>query len=289
MPQLQYSKPEKINLKLNPNFNEKWVQELIANDPSIIGLGELRLIKFEKIQPSAGRLDLLFEDDQQDKRYEVEIQLGKTDESHIIRTIEYWDNERKRYPEYEHCAVIIAEDITTRFLNVISLFNGHIPIIAIQMNAVKIEDKFSIVFTKILDEVPRSREEEDENLPLVNREYWYNKVPDTLNLADKILEIIKTISPGIEFKYNKGYITLTENNLLNRFINFFPMKNHLVITIRYPRDEEIISKLEESEINFHKYNKKGRYRIILKNGDIEKNQNILYWLFKLAYENSKLD
>jgi len=42
------------------------------------------------------------------RRYEVEIQLGATDESHIIRTIEYWDIERKRYPQYEHTAVIVA-------------------------------------------------------------------------------------------------------------------------------------------------------------------------------------
>ena len=51
------------------------------------------------------------------ERYEVEIQLGATDESHIIRTIEYWDIERKRYPQYNHTAIIIAEDITSRFLN----------------------------------------------------------------------------------------------------------------------------------------------------------------------------
>lgn len=54
-------------------------------------------------------------------RYEVEVQLGSTDESHIIRTIEYWDIERKRYPQYDHTAVIVAEDITSRCLNVISL------------------------------------------------------------------------------------------------------------------------------------------------------------------------
>ena len=73
------------------------------------------------------RLDLLFIDSDGKERYEVEIQLGATDESHIIRTIEYWDIERKRYPQYNHTAVIIAEDITSRFLNVISLFNGSIP------------------------------------------------------------------------------------------------------------------------------------------------------------------
>ena len=49
-------------------------------------------------------------------RYKVEIRLGKTDECHIFRTIEYWDLERKRYPQYDHVAVFIAEDITSRFL-----------------------------------------------------------------------------------------------------------------------------------------------------------------------------
>jgi hypothetical protein len=57
-------------------------------------------------------LDLLFQDVESTRRYEVEIQLGSTDEAHIIRTIEYWDVERKRYPQYDHTAVIIAEDIT---------------------------------------------------------------------------------------------------------------------------------------------------------------------------------
>jgi hypothetical protein len=51
----------------------------------------------ERKQPRAGRLDLLFQDEN-NRRYCVELQLGKTDESHIIRTIEYWDLEKKRYP-----------------------------------------------------------------------------------------------------------------------------------------------------------------------------------------------
>ena len=83
-------------------------------------MSELGIKDKERIQPSGGRLDLLLQDVESLKRYEMEIQLGKTDESHIIRTIEYWDIERKRYPQYEHCAVIVAEDITARFLNVIS-------------------------------------------------------------------------------------------------------------------------------------------------------------------------
>ncbi len=130
-----YLKPEKINLRSHPELSEKWVQQRIAEDPTLLGLGELVLKDKERIQPRAGRLDLLFQDVESTRRYEVEIQLGSTDEAHIIRTIEYWDVERKRYPQYDHTAVIIAEDITTRFLNVINLFNGAIPLVAIQMNA----------------------------------------------------------------------------------------------------------------------------------------------------------
>jgi hypothetical protein len=74
------------------------VQHKIAEDPSILGIGELILKDKERNQPGARRLDLLFQDPDSNLRYEVEIQLGKTDECHIFRTIEYWDLERKRYP-----------------------------------------------------------------------------------------------------------------------------------------------------------------------------------------------
>jgi hypothetical protein len=114
----QYVRAERISLRMHPELTEKWVQERIAADPSILGLGDLVLRDKERIQPRAGRLDLLLQDPETLRRYEVELQLGATDEAHIIRTIEYWQIESKRYPQYEHCAVLIAEDITSRFLNV---------------------------------------------------------------------------------------------------------------------------------------------------------------------------
>ena len=142
MEKINIIKPAKINLKDHPTLNEHWLQNIIANDPEILGIGDLVLKDKERKQPRAGRLDILLQDADINKRYEVEIQLGKTDESHIIRTIEYWDIERKRYPQYEHCAVIVAEEITSRFLNVISLFNGNIPLIAIQLTAYKTGDDY---------------------------------------------------------------------------------------------------------------------------------------------------
>ena len=87
---LRFIKPERILLENHPDYTDKWVQERIAEDPSILGLGDLVLKEKERIQPRAGRLDLLLQDAESSTRYEVEIQLGGTDESHIIRTIEYW-------------------------------------------------------------------------------------------------------------------------------------------------------------------------------------------------------
>jgi hypothetical protein len=127
-----------------------------------------------RVHPRAGRLDLLLQDPETKRRYEVELQLGSTDEAHIIRTIEYWDIERKRYPQYDHCAVLIAEDITSRFLNVVSLFNGTIPLIAIQMQALKIGDNVTLVFTTVMDELSRGYIDADEDAEAAptDRAYW---------------------------------------------------------------------------------------------------------------------
>src|SRR4028119_1081311 len=197
---LAYIRPERISLKLHPEFSEKWVQELIANDPSILGLGDLVLRDKERTQPRAGRLDLLLQDPETKRRYEVELQLGATDEAHVIRAIEYWDIERKRYPQYDHCAVLVAENITSRFLNVISLFNGTIPLIALQMQALKVGDNHTLVFTKVLDELSRGVVDEDEDAEAApaDRTYWEQRgTKQTLALMDEMLEIARSFEPGL--------------------------------------------------------------------------------------------
>ena len=93
-----FVKPERLWLKAHPQYSEKWVQKLVAEDPSILGLGELVLRDQERMQPRAGRLDLLLQDPETKRRYEVELQLGATDEAHIIRTIEVLGYRKKTIP-----------------------------------------------------------------------------------------------------------------------------------------------------------------------------------------------
>ena len=159
---MEYVPHRKINMRNAPEVSERWLHERIAEDPSLLGLGEVDVKDSERRQPGAGRLDLLLHDPEANLRYEVELQLGPTDESHIIRAIEYWDNERRRFPQYEHIAVIAAEQITARFFNVISLLNGQIPIIALQVNLLEVAGARTLVFTRVLDHVSLATEEEEE-------------------------------------------------------------------------------------------------------------------------------
>lgn len=283
-----YIKPVKISIKNNPELNEAWVQDLIADDPSIIGLGDLVLRDKERMQPRAGRLDLLLQDPDTQRRYEVEVQLGSTDESHIIRTIEYWDIERKRYPQYDHCAVIVAEDITSRFLNVISLFNGAMPLIAIQMNALKVGDNTTLVFTTVMDELTRGLVDEDEDAESTptDRAYWEKRATKTtVGLADKILKLLHSFDDKLNLKYNKFYIGIEKEGRPFNFVAFRPQKNKMNLTIKLPRSDELDAKIEEAGLDTLEYVQKwGNYRLQIRKNDIDEHSDVILELAKLAYE-----
>ena len=177
----------------------------------------------ERPQPQAGRLDLPLQDPETQRRYEVELPLGATNEAHIIRTVEYWDIERKRYPQYDHCAVIVAEDITSRFLNIMSLFNRSIPLIAIQMQALKVGDVITLVFTTVMDELSRGVVDEDEDAEAAptDRAYWERRgTRKTVQLADDLLAIAREYEPSVELKYNKFYIGLSRDGVPFNFVLF---------------------------------------------------------------------
>jgi len=247
-----------VFLKNHPDYNEKWLQNQIAEDPSILGLGNLSLRAKEKVQSSGGRLDLLLEDPDADtpKRYECELQLGATDESHIIRTIEYWDLERKRYPQYDHTAVLVAEDVTSRFLNVIHLFNGHIPLIVLKMVAYDIDGEIALTFTKIIDEVQLGIPEEDENVEPTNRAYWEKRSNKAmLSLADNLFGLVKEIEPLAEMNYNKYYIGIMRNKVAANFCSFKPKKAFVYMIFKQIPDDSLIQQLEDAGLDVAKKSK----------------------------------
>lgn len=284
----KYIKLDRILLQDHPDLDERWIQARIAEDPSILGLGDLVLKDKERPQPRAGRLDLLLQDPDTSRRFEVEVQLGPTDESHIIRTLEYWDIERKRYPQYEHSAVLIAEDITSRFLNVISLFNGTIPLIAIQMQALTVNEGVTLVFTTVMDELTRGPVAEDEEIrEATDRGYWEGRgTKATLATLDGIFEIVHGLDPALELKYNKFYVGLAKDGQPHNFVVCRPRKNALVLTIRLKQSADVQSRLEESGLEALDYDKReGGYRIRLGIDDLKNRGDVLRQLIEMAFRN----
>ena len=241
------------------------IQEFIFNDPKVLGLGDLSAIQREKIQPSGGRLDILLADDD-GNRYEVEIQLGPTDPSHIIRTIEYWDTEKKRYPQYDHCAVIVAEEITGRFMNVISLFNGSIPLIALQLSAYKSGEDVSLVFTKIIDRIDLGTDEEEE-LVTTDRNYWENtkSTKNMMKIVDSIYDDLGDLILDYELKYNKFYIGLSINGIAKNFLSFKPMKKFIYLRFKGHDDVEITKILDNEGLEFSYDSKWKHYNVKINN------------------------
>jgi hypothetical protein len=143
--------------------------------------------------------------------YEVEVMLGETDESHIIRTIEYWDNEKRKWPQRQHSAILVAETITRRFFNVIQLLNHAIPIIAIQVNVVEADGKKILHFSKILDAYEELEDDGGSVGQQYNEDYWKERSPWTLDAARALLEATRSILAGATLNFVKYYIGIEVN------------------------------------------------------------------------------
>jgi hypothetical protein len=245
-PELKKATPVRLRAV---GLDERWLQDRIEEDPSIIGLGDIQLLRREKPQPTGGRIDFVMYDPERELRYEVEVMLGVLDESHIIRTIEYWDIERQRYPAYDHRAVIVAEEITARFFNVIRLLNRAVPLIAIQLNALTIGDAMVLHFTKVLDVYQETEVEDELAGGQVDRRYW-DKRASTGSLAalDKIVALVQSTTSPPRVTYNKNHIALGTTGV--NFCWFHPPKEaghcHLRVRARADSRDEIIKKFADT-------------------------------------------
>lgn len=285
---MQHIKLKTVSLRNHPTLDEKWLQNVIADDPTVLGLGDVVVKDKERIHRGLGRLDLLLQDEDGHGRYEVEIQLGATDESHIIRTLEYWDIEKRKYPQYDHVGVIIAEDITSRFLNVISLFNGFIPLMAIQVTAIETPEGVGLQFTKVLDTVRLGYlDEDEETAELTDRNYWETKrgTKQTVAMADKVCEVARTFAPSAQLNYNKHYIGFTIDGRSLNFAVLRPRRSALNVDIRLPQSEELDKAIADSNIDILDYDKRwGAYRIKLTKKDIDDHKDLIADLLSKALE-----
>ena len=273
VPAMAYRKVERIPLREHPTLDERWLQDRLEADPGLLNLGELRVLAREKRVRSGGRLDLLLVNDEARIRYEVECQLGPTDETHIIRALEYWDLERRRYPHFEHVAVLVAEDITNRFHNVINLFAGSVPIIAVQVAAFDLGDgDTGLTFTTVLDAAAAAvpDDDDDETAGTTRSDWAERSSPEMMELLDRLVEALRDIDPAISPKYNVYYVGLATADRITNFVTFRPLRQSLVAEIKLPKSaatDERITAVGLDQLSY--VENYGQYRIRLVDGSLD--------------------
>ena len=194
--------------------DEAWLQDQIAANPSCLRLGDLEFLTRERIQSSGGRLDILLKDPEDDSMYEVEVMLGDTDETHIIRTIEYWIREKRKWPRRQHFPVLVAEGMTRRFFDVIQVLSHAIPIIAIQASIVEVNGHRALTFQKILDGYEEPEDSDTVEYETHDEAFWLEKAAWTNETAKTFLNVVKPAINSAELKYVKNYISISVNRNL---------------------------------------------------------------------------
>ena len=266
-----------ISIKL-AGFNEEWLQTQIWENPSQIGLGDLETVTRETAVSSGGRLDILLKNPESDTMYEVEVMLGETDPSHIIRTIEYWDLIRRKWPQRQHFGVLIAEKISKRYFNVIQILSNNVPLVAIQVNIIELEDRRSLHFTKIID----SYEEPEDDLvgiaEQIDESFWENKSNSVLNTAKKIFDLTKVIYEDTRLGYNKTNITINSGGYNQMYFKKRYEGLVLIAFIFGSRLSEIEELLQKNEISFNVDTK--RFTIQLYERQIEEKSDVFLEIAK---------
>lgn len=266
---MKYLRTERLSLRDHPTLNEQWLQRRILEDPSLLGLTDANIwtLASERQTPAGGRLDLLLKDDY-GVCYEVELQLGPVDPDHIVRTLEYWDLERRRFPRDEHVAVIAAEEITSRYYNVINLFNGHIPIVALQVSAIDLGDEgVTLHFTTVLDcrQVPQADDATDDLT--IDRDYWLtHSSPDAMALVDELVGIIQDIDSNVAANYNKHYVGLATGTTPTNYVTFEPGRSSVRVSVRVTEphvDRERLATVGLFPLSYS--HKEGRFKIRVQN------------------------
>jgi hypothetical protein len=274
---MTFAKHERIWLRHSPDFSESWLHDRISDNPSILGLGDLDVLDRERVQPGGGRIDMLLADGENNARFEVEIMLGVTDPSHIVRCIEYWDIERRRYPAYDHVAVLVAEDITSRFLNVMSLLAGSIPLVAIQLNALRVGDHIVLDFVKVLDQRALREddtvESDDGNM---DRSTWDAGVgTEIMTLCDRIAVFANEVAePNVELKYKKRHLGLCPHGSFFNVAALMPKKGFLLIRIGLTDSDAWVKRLEDAGIEVNS-RKPGRITVRIRPADMPAQEAVL--------------
>lgn len=284
---LKFAESERINLATHPDFDEAWLESLIRERASLLGLGQLEVISAQKSHAHGGRLDLLLRDVKNQTNFVVELMLGTLDETHIVRTIEYWLRERaqKSNEDYDHIAVLAAENVLgNRFVDVVRFLSRQMPLVLLEIHALKIGDQFTIQFAKVFD----GRDTELNEVSTVveaTRDSWIeNSSQESVLLAEQFFtEILKSIEPDITLTFKQQFLGLRVGNRVNNFVLFNPKRQFLRVRIIISKAEEFGERLKTNGIDVFATTN-GRLKFRLTASGYNSNKSLLSEICRSAYE-----
>ena len=93
------------------------------------------------------------------------------------------------------------------------------------MQALRVGDNLTLVFTKVMNELSRGPVDTDEGTEPADRTYWENRATkETVALADRMLEIFRDFDSALNLNYSRNYIGLKKSGDALNFVIFKPIE-----------------------------------------------------------------
>ena len=156
------------------------------------------------------------------------------------------------------------------------------------MQAYKVGEHITLVFTTVMNELTRGVVDEDEaaDAAPTDRLYWERKAsPNMVKMTDQLLVIAKDFDPTLELKFNKFYIGFQRNGRGTTFVTFEPRKNTFLFQPKIPQSEELDSQIATEGLEAVGYDRTwGYYKIRLGQDGVNRHQEFLKSLIRSAFE-----
>lgn len=260
---LKFAPLECIDLSQRLRTNKQWLADRLMQDPSQLGLGDLTLVDHQRAQQTGASLGLLLTDGNEARatRYALDVQLGAADPDQLVRAIERWSHERQQHPNHEHVAVIVAEHVSSRLLEVMRLMSDSIPLTVLQATAVKVaDDTATLVFTRLLGSQQASPDAAiDDDVALASprdRAFWESRVsPRSLTFLDELLALIRSLDGEVQPHYAKEYIGLARRGRTHHYVKLTPNSaaRQALVVVRLPYSAEQQQMLESAGVEVNGY------------------------------------
>lgn len=284
---LTYVQSKPFSLKNHPGFDEHWLEKQVREHPEILGLGSAKVVRSQTQQKSGGIVDLLLKDEENEAYYTVELMLGTVDASHIVRSIDYFLREQTRpdADEWGHVAVLAAEDIRgSRFVNVLDYLSKEMPLIVMELSALRIADYVTLKSVRIFDRTQDREDILDQDQDEVTRDSTIERSSrESVELVDRFGEILQKLADDLHLTYRKFYVGVAIGNISENFVTFSPKREFVRVRVKQISNAaEWRSRLTGAEFELSQSENGFKFRVFPK--QFEPHRDVFVELFTQAYK-----